>query len=365
MIKHLRVVLVLLLVMSFSSSQACRFTIREIGFSSLSKVSYVLYRIDANASFIPKQQMEGFSDSNVKMFGLSVKEDKTNRVIQFAIKQDLNMPAYVLAAPDGRMIALEGDSFKNTIEAATLLSPARKQLIAEMPTTYAAVILIEGREAAENGIASDKVLKACERIESVMPHMPKQVSKGPKMIFISNEQFEEEKVMLWSLGLDTIPEHPTAFIVYGRGRIMGDGINYSEIQKGAVYKLLSIIGADCECGLDRKWMLGYQMPLDWPAETRQSLSNILGFDVDNPMVLTEMSRILAIENNLIADPDGISFEPVTIDLEMEFNDVPEIEHMGEPSENTGNISSSSIIIYSLLAILFLIGIGAFLVLRKK
>jgi len=363
--KYLKVVLVSLFIMSFLTSKACRFTIREIGFSSLSKVSYVLYRIDANSSFIPKQQMDGFSDSNVKMFGLSVKEDKTNSVIQFALKQDLSMPAYVLAAPDGRMIALEGDSFKNTIETATLLSPARKQLIAEMPASYAAVILIEGRGAAENSIASAKVLEACERIESIMPHMPKLISKGPKMILVSNEQFEEEKVMLWSLGLDTIPEHPTAFIVYGRGRIMGDSINYSEIQKGTVYKLLSIIGADCECGLDRKWMLGYQMPLDWPSETRQTLSDILGFDVDNPMVLTEMSRILAIENSLIADPDGISFEPITIDLEMEFNDVPEIEHMDEPSEHIENISASSIIIYSLLATLFLIGIGAFLVLRKK
>jgi len=365
MIKHLRVVLVLLFVMSFSSSKACRFTIREIGFSNLSKVSYVLYRIDANSAFIPKQQMDGFSDSNVKMFGLNVKEDKTNGVIQFAIKHNLSLPAYVLAAPDGRMIELEGDSFKNSIETATLLSPARKQLIAEMPASYAAVILIEGRAATENSIASAKVLNACERIESIMPHMPKQVSKGPKMILVSNEQFEEERVMLWSLGLDTIPEHPTAFIVYGRGRIMGDSINYSEIQKGTVYKLLSIIGADCECGLDRKWMLGYQMPLDWPTETRQTLSDILGFDVDNPMVLTEMSRILAIENRLVADPDGISFEPITIDLDKEFGDMPEIEHMEESSKNTENMSPSSVIIYSLLAILFLIGIGAFLVLRKK
>ena len=198
-----------------------------------------------------------------------------------------------------------------------------------------------------------------------MPHMPKQVGKGPKMIVVSNDQFEKEKVMLWSFGIDEIPDHPIAFVVYGKGRIMGDSIDYSNIRKDKVYKLLSIIGADCECGLDRKWMLGYQMPLNWPVKTRQKLSDILGFDVDNPMVLTEMSRILAIENRIAADPDGISFEPVVIDLDKEFNDVPEIEHNEDSNKITEGIDSTSIIIYSLIVILFLIGIGVFVVLRRK
>ncbi|MCK5774883.1 MAG: hypothetical protein KAH25_01845, partial [Bacteroidales bacterium] len=229
----------------------------------------------------------------------------------------------------------------------------------------AAIILIEGRNITENDIARAKVSSACDRIENIMPHMPKQVKRGPKMILVSNGQFEEEKVMLWSLGLDKTPEHPTAFVVYGKGRIMGDRIDYLEIQKGTVFKLLSIIGADCECGLDRKWILGYQMPIDWPAKTRQNLSDILGFDVDNPMVLTEMSRILAIENNFAADPDGISFEPIIIDLDKEFNDVPEIEHNEDTNKNKESIGSTSIIIYSLLITLILIGIGVFIVLRKK
>ena len=282
-------------------------------------------------------------------------------LLQFAKNQDLSFPVYVLVAPDGRMLALSGDNIDTT----TILSPVRQQLIDDLPKGYAAVILVEGTNESENNIAQEKVLKACDRVENIMPHMPKQVANGPRMIVISNDQFEEEKVMLWSFGIDKIQDHPVAFVVYGKGRIMGDSIDYLEIQQGTVYKLLSIIGADCECGLDRKWMLGYQMPLDWPTKTRQNLSDILGFDVDNPMVLTEMSRILAIENRVAADPDGISFEPVVIDLEKEFNDVPEIEHKEDSTIQEDDISSSSTMIYSVAFIIILIIIGAFIVLKKK
>ncbi len=361
MIKRLKFILVLLLVMSFSTTKACRYTIREIGFSTLSKVTYILYRIDENSSFIPKQQIDQLTNSNVKVFGLNLKDDPSSRIIKFAKEQDLSYPVYVLAAPDGRMLALSG----NNIESATILSPVRQQLIDDLPKGYAAVILVEGTNTNENNLAKEKVLKACDRVENIMPHMPKQVANGPRMIVVSNDQFQEEKVMLWSFGIDKIPDHPIAFVVYGKGRIMGDSINYADIQKDKVYKLLSIIGADCECGLDRKWMLGYQMPLDWPTKTRQSLSDILGFDVDNPMVLTEMSRILAIENRVATDPDGISFEPIVIDLEKEFNDVPEIEHNEDSTTQEDNISSSSTIIYSVVFIIILVIIGAFIVLKKN
>ena len=363
--KHLKIILVLLFVMYSATSEACRYTIREIGFSSLSKVTYVLYRIDDSSSFIPKQQMDGFSNSNVKLFGLNLKENASDRIIKFAKKQNLEFPVYILAAPDGRMLALNGAGFQNNMDSAALLSPVREQLINDLPTTYASVILVEGLNAEENSAARENVSKACERVENIMPHMPKQVQNGPKMIVISNDLFQEEKVMLWSLGLEKIPDHPMAFVIYGKGRIMGDSIDYTDIQKDKVYKLLSIIGADCECGLDRKWMLGYQMPLDWPTKTSQNLSDILGFDVDNPMVLTEMSRILAIENRVATDPDGISFEPIIIDLDEEFNDVPEIEHIESVPDEEVSISSNSILIYSIVFFVIVIILGAIVVVLKK
>jgi len=356
-----RIIFFLILTLTYTSTKACKYTIREIGFSTLSKVTYVIYRVNEKSSFFPNQLEQNFSESNIKGFGLGLMEDEANPIVRFAIDQKLTLPAYVLAAPDGRMIALAGNSIENS----TLYSPVRNQLVLELPEIYATVLLVEGKNGLENQLAQEKVEKTCDRVLNIMPNMPKQVEKGPKMIVISGDEFEQEKVLLWSLGLNTMPDHPTAFVIYGKGRIMGERVDYQNINNDQVYKLLSIIGADCECGLDRKWMLGYQIPLNWPKETRQNLSDILGFDVDNPMVLTEMSRILAIENRVAVDPDGISFEPVVIDLDKEFGDVPEIAHKGDPQTQEESIDTGMMMIYSFIFVVILIIAGAFFVLRRR
>ena len=220
---------------------------------------------------------------------------------------------------------------------------------------------------SENLIARKTILNACKRIENIMPNMPKLVDNGPNLSVVSNEKFLEEKTLMWSLGVEEVPIQPMAFIVYGRGRIMGEKIDYNSIKGDNIYKLLSIIGADCECGLDRKWMLGYQVPLPWPKKVTQHLSNILGFDVDNPMVLTEMSRILAIENRVPVDPDGITYEPIVVNLDDEFDDIPEIIHNTQSKENQleSDDISNNIIWYSLIGFVILIAIGFVFVMKKK
>lgn len=340
---------------------ACKYTIREIGFSTLSKVTYVLYRIDDTSSFFSKQLENKFAESNVVGRGLNLKADANNPIIKFAKSQKLIFPAFVLAAPDGRMIVLSKKDILNN----ALSSPAREQLLNFLPAAYASVILIDGKNMIENQSASELIDKTCERIENILPNMPKQVDVGPNMIRISNEQFDLEKVMLWSFGINEIPDQPMALVVYGKGRIMGEKISYAQINDDIVYKYLSIIGADCECGLDRKWMLGYQMPLNWPKTIRQNLSNNLGFDVDNPMVLTEMSRILSIENKVASDPDGVSFEPLVFDLDKEFGDIPEVEHEENLESTNEFFGTDSILFYSLLIFISLILVGAYIILKKK
>lgn len=355
----LRIIIVFVLI--YTSASACKYTIREIGFSTLSKVTYVLYRIDENSSFFPKQLEQNFLESNVTGRGLNSHTDASNAIVKFAMEQKLTLPAYILAAPDGRMLTLDNDDILKR----ALSSPVRKQLLHELPDGYASVILIDGKNNSNNQIAKEEILKACERIENILPNMPKQVDIGPNMIQISNKQFEQEKVLLWSFGIYDIPDEPMALVVYGKGRIMGEKITYSQINKDTVYKYLSIIGADCECGLDRKWMLGYQMPLNWPGKTRQNLSNKLGFDVDNPMVLTEMSRILSIENKVASDPDGVSFEPLVFDLDKEFGEVPEVQHQETHTRKNEDFGLNKMVIYSLIALIIFVGIGAYLILKKK
>ena len=353
----------ILFIFYVTSAEACRYTIREIGFSTLSKVTYVLYKIDQNSSQFTQQQVHAFSESNIKTYGFNLSEHASHPIVNYVIEKNLSLPAYVLMDPDDRIINLTGNGSFNSMTDVTLNSPIQKEFMAELPTIYASVLLIEGSILYENQIAKEQIVKNCEQLVNVMPNMPKQVEKGPNLKVISSENFDVEKVLLWSLGIDEIPEHPMVFVFYGKGRIMGEAIGFEGIKRGDVFKHLSIIGADCECGLDRKWMLGYQVPLNWPNTLRQGLSDRLGFDVDNPMILAEMSRILAIENKSPKNPDGVSFEPIVIDLDEEFDDIPTIEHKKVSKEE--GIHSGEMMLYSFLILIGVLSIGAFLILKKK
>lgn len=353
----------ILFIFYVSSAEACRYTIREIGFSTLSKVTYVIYKIDQNSSQFTQQQVHAFSESNIKTYGFNLSEHSSHPIVKYVQENNLSLPAYVLMDPDDRMIRLSTNGAFNSLTDEILNSPIQKQLMAELPTIYATVLLIEGSILYENQMAKEQIIKNCEQLVNVMPNMPKQVEKGPNFKVISSENFDAEKVLLWSLGIDKIPEHPIVFVLYGKGRIMGESIGFQGIKGGDVFKHLSIIGADCECGLDRKWMLGYQVPLNWPNTLRQGLSDRLGFDVDNPMVLAEMSRILAIENKSPKNPDGVSFEPIVIDLDEEFDDIPTIEHKNITKED--GIDSGEMMLYTFLILFGVLGIGAFLILKKK
>ena len=143
---------------------------------------------------------------------------------------------------------------------------------------------------------------------------------------------------------------------------MGEALNYDQVMDGGLYKYMSMIGADCECGLDRKWMLGHQIPLYWPVETRQYLTNLIGFDVDNPMILAEMSRIMAKET--LSDASGsVAFAPESIDLDEVFGSKAPAAEI-EETEVTEN-KSGKILIITLAGLVVVVLAGATILLLKK
>ncbi len=361
----MRIAFTILIFSLPSLATACRYTIREIGFSTLNEVNYILYRVNATNTYFPSQLKDDLALSNVKVFSLNSAEDASHPIVEFVRTYKLTFPAYVLATPDGRQLSVVPEGNRTIIQE-ILFSSSQKQLLAALPKSYATVLLVESSDQAANTNARKIISQACDNVRNMMPYMPKQVDFGPEMKIISLVNFTEERTLLWSLGLEEVPNRPLAFVIYGRGRVMGEQIEYTDMQNGNVYKLLSIIGADCECGLDRKWMLGYQVPLHWPATTSQQLTNLLGFDVDNPMVLTEMSRILAIENRTPANPDGVSFEPQVIDLDEEFDEIPEVYHGGKEDGSSAAIGGGRpVVLYSFLGLALVLLIGTALLFRPK
>ncbi len=312
-------------ILFYVNVNACRFTVREIGFSTLSQDIYALVVIDrkAVASDPSWQSMRNkMDDSNIKLLVLHPESDATHPYVREAHNQQLSLPANLLIAPDGRMLELLTNDLSELADV-VLHSPVRNELINDFVDVFSVVLWVEGKDDHINAELESFIQRDCDRIKNIMPHMPKEVRNGPKVIRISTGEFEEEKLLLWSLGIEQPPEQPIAFVLYGRGRIMGGALIDTEIAESKLFNYMSMIGADCECGLDRKWMLGNQIPMLWTSEPRQQLANEVGFDVDNPMILAEMSRILAKETNPdIAGEVGFGIE--VIDLNEAFNEVPEI-----------------------------------------
>ena len=302
-------------LLSFFYGFSCRYTIREIGFSSLSNTQYILYRVGSSDVF-PKRISKKFIDSNIATYATTTSAKEATNIVRFIKENNLSLPAYVLKDSSNNMLSISEDGLIKSL----LESPFQHQMIRDLPDTYAIVLLIKGKDCDANIIAKDVIDRAVLRIENNMPNMPKSVRNPPVVKELDESDFQKEKILLWSLGIQSMPKKPRAFIFYGKGRLMGEVLAGNDLSGDNVYRLLSFIGADCECGLDRKWMFGLQVPLSWGKEVQDRLRNTLNIDVNHPMVLSEMGRILATKKKEITSNEAIAFEPVEIDLNTAFND---------------------------------------------
>jgi hypothetical protein len=113
------------------------------------------------------------------------------------------------------------------------------------------------------------------------------------MVTLKKDAFSEERILLWSLGIEEAElAEPRAAVLYGRARWIGPLLRGAEITAEILYNILSVVGADCECNIDPRVMRGTSLPVEWDEKTRSQVAKDLGFDPDNPMVMTEVSQIL-------------------------------------------------------------------------
>ncbi|MCK4700312.1 MAG: hypothetical protein KAT38_08255, partial [Bacteroidales bacterium] len=148
----------------------------------------------------------------------------------------------------------------------------------------------------------------------------------------------DENILIWSLGFDrAIIKSPEIAILYGRGRLMGPVLKNEQITKSNIFNLLSIVYADCECGLDRRWKLGTMIPLRWETKVQNELVKQLDFDVEDPMIRSEMSQILSVDISTTTRKKELS-NP------LDYNLFGYHEEPGESVEDTNSqqLSSSQI-----------------------
>ncbi len=359
------IIVFLLLVWSVSAF-ACKYTVRDIGFTDLGATEYKLYfYVDKTTpeeiiSTFEQLAYTAFLDANVQ-FEIIHSDKQTNHPAMNYFKQQKNtsLPVIILADAEENSLLLPfsyknenlNESLWRLIEQ-VVSSSMRKEIIKMVKNTYGAVLLIEGNNEEMNRQARHEISGAIQDITNALKLMPKLIENAPQMIVMSKTDFAKEKVLLWSINARVKnSDQPQVAVLYGRGRRIGPILRGKEIIKDNIFSLLAIIGADCECGLDRSVMLGKMIPLRWKKEIQTELAEQLGFDVENPMIKSEMSQILSLsvdlqngknsESPLSAYKEGI--------IKFDTPPVPTVSSRSlQAPESSESNSDNNIIIYQIL-----------------
>lgn len=378
------------------SALACRYNVRDIGFVDLGDRTYYLYGyVDQNTPADIISSFREVSDialveSNIRFEMIDTNRQNNHSAIKYLRQCSIKtFPAAVLVSPDERSlpiaIAETGVPFARTLRLALskiLSSPKREEIIEEITKKFGAIFLIEGSNAQENERIREASVEAIEEIRVQMKTMPKVIAEPPVLVTLPAEMRSQEKVLLWSLGVDAERvDEAQAFVVYGRAKLIGPRLSGEEITGDRLANILYVIGSDCECGLDRKWMQGMTLPARWGGQILSEITKTLEFDPENPMVKMEVSRIL--RNNVVStdskflDLDSLSGPSFGYqELVVEFNSPAESQQVAPSQQDTlppASLSDSGVavfekmlVVFGILAILILVtGTGVLLKARKK
>jgi hypothetical protein len=287
---------------------ACRYNVRDVGFVELETEPYHLYwflhegtPVDL-VSTLEEMSGAALGASNIRLELINVDQQKDHPALKHISSLDASAawPVAALVSPDGQSLVVSlaqaSQPFRERIGAAlasVTRSQKRQEIMRAVSQAFGVVLLIEGRDTEGNSRARQSIAGAIEEIRTQMRLMPKAIAQPPVMIVLEAAALAQERVLLWSLGLDTVIAHPPrAAVLYGKARWIGPVMKGAEISVENLAGILSIIGADCECSLDISWTQGTRLPVRWDDSLHTDLTRALGFDPENPMVKIEVSRIL-------------------------------------------------------------------------
>jgi hypothetical protein len=301
---------VLAFLLFFAQSQpasACRYNVREVGFVDLQIEPYYLFGYvndETSEDVVSKFKQVagvGLDNSNIEFEIINIDQQKDHPAMKLLdLQQVKSLPATVLVSPDGQSYPVphaERDrSFEETLRSAIediLSSPKREEILRKAIETYGVILLIEGADDQENQRAKEAASSVIELISSQMDMMPKPIANPPVLVVMDSKSIKREKILLWSLELDGKGEsEPRAAVIYGRGRWIGPMFRGKEITEDNLANVLFVIGQDCECGLDHRWLQGTMLPARWTDEMQAQVTENLGFDPESPMIKMEMSWIV-------------------------------------------------------------------------
>ena len=319
--KRLVILIALFCFCSPLITYACRYTIREIGYSDIRYAPQYLYVFtDSETSEKEISSMTKLSgallhETNVNIKHFDVDKEKTAHVTDMLARYDVKrFPFAVFEFQEGDHMIFPlhhpgrplNESVWNLFEE-LFTSAMRSSIKEKLVEAYCVVLVVEGMNRQQNKDVLREVKEAVREISMTMDQMPKRVDSPPVLLVLPRKNIMDERLLLMSLGItEKEAEEPSVAVLYGRGRVMGPVLQGDLMNRNIILNLLTIVGADCECGLDHSWILGRMIPMRWETRIQSDLTKNLGFDVENPLVKSEMTQILSLKptpDNLM-DPMG-------------------------------------------------------------
>jgi len=346
-----------------NSAWACRYNVLEVGFIDLGIEPYHLLGYvdestpDTLVSIFEDRAGVSLIDTNVQFELIRVEEDANHPALDYLDQHQVTrFPAAVLISPDqqSRPMPLAGaeESFDTRLSEALeglVSSPKRAGILAKTAATYGVVLLIEGPDEAENDIARAAAQGAVAQVAAQMEFMPKPIANAPEVVTLDAASLRDEEVLLWSLDLKPDDVNtPLAAVLYGRGRWIGPLFRGEQITQQNLERILFVIGADCECGLDHRWLQGTMLPARWDETLQDAVVQSLGLDPESPMVKMEMLSIVRRGMGGVSAP-GVPFgyrevevgSEVATPIEfVEDAETIEIDAPAEPVESTELVEPS-------------------------
>ena len=300
-----------LMLLSASKAFPCSYIIREVGFA-MPRKSYHIYCLVRGSSPGEKHMAALFkavSDEVLKESNVEAEVVEVDRQIPASMEAqlgsiDLNdLPKTILISHENKVLVLPKADYTSERSVRRQLedvvsSPGREEIKRHIVRNWCVVMLVEGTDRTENERAEEAILRASQQIVGTVTEKGTMVKRKPYLMRLSPQEVDEERILLWSLGL---PEgegrRPRAVVLFGRGQRIGPVLEGERINERSMLSLLYTLGKACACTTDPKLLSGPQIPLRWEDEIQEEVCRELGFDPDNPLVRSSLAMLgLFVEN---------------------------------------------------------------------
>ena len=200
----------------YSNVFACRYTVREIGFSDIGSLPYTVYFYynsdvkGKDISIITNMSILLLDETNIKFEAVNIEEENDPDILKYLEKHKINsFPSVVFVSPSEESVEYSFNSDGSTFaESAWKLledivsSPARETLINEILQSYCVILIIEGDDESKYKNAIDEANAAVREISGILDKLPKPVSFSPSIQVLRRKNYDSERIFLMSLGLE-------------------------------------------------------------------------------------------------------------------------------------------------------------------